>query len=46
MRPPAVDLKGLKTELSFSPKYGEHTDEILKESGYSQQEIEQFKEKM
>lgn len=45
LQPPAVDVEGLKSELSFSPKYGEHTDEVLKELDYSLKEIERFKER-
>lgn len=45
MQPPAVNMEGLKTSLSFSPKYGEHTDKVLKEVGYGADEIAYFCEK-
>jgi crotonobetainyl-CoA:carnitine CoA-transferase CaiB-like acyl-CoA transferase len=38
MQPMAVDLEGASTEFRFSPKYGEQTDAILEEAGYSEDE--------
>ncbi len=37
MQPPAVD--GVLNELGFAPKYSQHTGEILREGGYSTEEI-------
>lgn len=45
LQPPATDIDGLKTHLSFSPKYGEHTAPILAEIGYSDQIISSFIER-
>ena len=35
MQPMAVDLEGATREYAFAPKYGEHTDKLLAEAGYS-----------
>jgi crotonobetainyl-CoA:carnitine CoA-transferase CaiB-like acyl-CoA transferase len=35
MQPMAVDEPGAVSTLSFAPKYGEHTREILREAGFS-----------
>lgn len=35
MQPMAVDLPGARTELSFAPNYGQHTDAVLGEAGIS-----------
>ena len=37
--PPAVDLEGGVTEFSFAPRYSEHTESILKESGSTEEEV-------
>ncbi len=42
MQPMAVDADEADTNLSFPPKYGEHTEAILREAGYSQSEIMLF----
>jgi itaconate CoA-transferase len=34
MQPMAIDLPDGKSDLSFPPKYGEHTDAVLKEAGF------------
>ena len=33
MPPPAVSLPGMRRELAFAPKYGEHTYAVLREAG-------------
>jgi len=40
MQPMAVDLPDAEKNLSFPPGYGEHTNDILLEAGYSNTEIE------
>ncbi|MCK6383502.1 MAG: CoA transferase [Rhodocyclaceae bacterium] len=39
MQPMAVDLPAVSQELTFPPKYGEHTRAVLKEAGCSNLEI-------
>ena len=43
MQPMAVDFDGARRELSFAPKYGEHTDAILAEAGYSNDDCAQLR---
>lgn len=43
LQPPAVNLEGMHTDLPFSPRYGEHADEILTEIGYSAKKIDDLK---
>ncbi|MCP4188978.1 MAG: CoA transferase [Gammaproteobacteria bacterium] len=40
MQPNAVDRDDGKTTLSFPPKYGEHTQELMLEAGYSEAELQ------
>jgi crotonobetainyl-CoA:carnitine CoA-transferase CaiB-like acyl-CoA transferase len=42
MQPMAVDLPAVPQELTFPPKYGEHTRTVLKEAGCSNLEIAQL----
>ncbi len=35
MQPLATEMNGTVTELSFPPKYGEHTRAVMQEAGYS-----------
>ena len=35
MQPLAVDMPGALRNMSFPPKYGEHTQSVLAEAGYS-----------
>lgn len=42
MQPMPVDEAGATTELSFPPKYGEHTQKILAEIGYEEERIAEF----
>ena len=35
MQPMAVDIAGAETEFTFPPRYGEHTEAVLREAGYS-----------
>jgi crotonobetainyl-CoA:carnitine CoA-transferase CaiB-like acyl-CoA transferase len=39
MQPMAVDLPAVPQELTFPPKYGEHTRAVLKEAGCKPEEI-------
>jgi len=39
MQPHAVDVPGALDELAFPPRYGEQTDDILREAGYSDAEL-------
>ena len=39
MQPMAVDLPAVSQELTFPPKYGEHTRAVLKEAGCADNEI-------
>jgi len=39
MQPMAVDLPAVSQELTFPPKYGEHTRAVLKEAGCTPEEI-------
>jgi len=39
MQPMPVDEAGAKTNLSFPPKYGEHTRSILAEAGYGAEQL-------
>ena len=43
MQPPPVERDDLKRELKFSPKYGEHTNDVLAEVGYSEKNIENLR---
>ena len=38
MQPMAIDLAGAARDFSFPPKYGEHTDKLLAEAGYTEAE--------
>ncbi|MCP3690274.1 MAG: CoA transferase [Gammaproteobacteria bacterium] len=40
MQPCAVDRDDAKTTLSFPPKYGEHTRQLMLEAGYSRAELQ------
>ncbi|HEX9275452.1 MAG TPA: CoA transferase [Casimicrobiaceae bacterium] len=40
MQPAAVDSPGVRRELAFAPKYGEHTAAVLREAGVSEAELE------
>jgi phenylsuccinyl-CoA transferase len=40
MQPSAIDWPGQSTELSFPPKYGQHTREFLRQAGYLDGEID------
>ena len=40
MQPKAVDLPGTRDEFPFPPGYGEHTEAVLREAGFSAGEIE------
>jgi crotonobetainyl-CoA:carnitine CoA-transferase CaiB-like acyl-CoA transferase len=42
MQPMAVDLPAVPPELTFPPKYGEHTVAVLKEAGCSALEIDRL----
>ena len=42
MQPMAVDLPAVSQELTFPPKYGEHTVAVLKEAGCSVLEIDRL----
>jgi crotonobetainyl-CoA:carnitine CoA-transferase CaiB-like acyl-CoA transferase len=42
MQPLAVDLPAVPQELTFPPKYGEHTRAVLQEAGCSTEEITRF----
>jgi len=44
MQPMAVDLPDGKTDLNFPPKYGEQTESILSEAGYSAAELDGLRE--
>ncbi len=44
MQPMAVDLPGVSREMSFPPKYGEHTAKVLTEAGYSGDQLEALEE--
>ncbi len=39
MQPMPVDEAGATTELSFPPKYGEHTRSVLTEVGYGTEQL-------
>jgi len=39
LAPPALDLDNGIKEISFAPKYSQHTESVLKEVGLSQEEI-------
>jgi crotonobetainyl-CoA:carnitine CoA-transferase CaiB-like acyl-CoA transferase len=43
MQPMPVDESGSTTDLSFPPKYGEHTAKVLAEAGYEPAQITEFK---
>jgi len=40
MQPMAVDRPGAPRELSFPPRYGEHTRPVLREAGFSEAECQ------
>jgi len=42
MQPMPVDEAGATTELSFPPKYGEHTRSVLAQAGYDDEELNKF----
>ncbi len=44
MQPMAVDLAGATRDFSFPPKYGEHTDALLAEAGYSAGECKELRD--
>jgi crotonobetainyl-CoA:carnitine CoA-transferase CaiB-like acyl-CoA transferase len=39
MQPAAVDVPGALRELPFAPKYGEHTQAVLREAGVGGAEL-------
>ena len=44
MQPKAVDIAGSPQDFSFPPRHGEHTEALLKESGYGDGDIARFRE--
>ena len=42
MQPMPVDESGAIKDLSFPPKYGEHTRRILAEAGYGAERLDEF----
>ncbi len=44
MQPQAVDMPGAVRELEFPPKYGQHTDAVLAEAGYSDADCTSLRE--
>lgn len=44
MQPMAVDMPHAKRDIAFPPKYGEHTDKILMEAGFSESECKHLRE--
>jgi len=42
MQPMAVDMEDARTELSFPAKYGQHTRQVLAESGLDESEISEL----
>lgn len=44
MQPMATDMEGAMTTLPFPPAYGEHTQAVLLEAGYSIAEFQGFRE--
>ena len=43
MQPMAVDIAGATQDFAFPPKYGEHTDELLAEAGYTPAECDDLR---
>ncbi|MDP6110019.1 MAG: CoA transferase, partial [Rhodospirillales bacterium] len=44
MQPMAIDQPDAVTELSFPAKYGENTDDVLAEAGFTTDNISQLRE--
>lgn len=44
MQPMATDIEGANTSLPFPPAYGEHTQAVLLEAGYSIAKFQDFRE--
>ncbi len=44
MQPKAVDFTNTGSEFPFSPRYGEHTESILLESGFNEKEISMLRD--
>jgi itaconate CoA-transferase len=44
MQPMAVDLADAARDFQFAPKYGEHTDAVLQEAGFSADDCAAFRE--
>ncbi len=42
MQPLATDMHGTVTDLPFAPKYGEHTQSVLIDAGYSSEQLEKL----
>jgi len=42
MQPMAVDQAGTSREMSFPPKYGEHTRSIMQEAGYDESDVDKL----
>lgn len=43
MQPMAVDIAGASQDFAFPPKYGEHTDKLLAEAGYTPAECDDLR---
>jgi len=44
MQPMAVDMPHAKRDVAFPPKYGEHTDQVLMEAGFTEAECKHLRE--
>ncbi|MBT3789743.1 MAG: CoA transferase [Alphaproteobacteria bacterium] len=42
MQPMAVDQPGASREMSFPPKYGEHTRSVMQEAGYDDSDVDKL----